>query len=700
MVRPGESKPESSGSPGHPDRSAYLSILAVVLLVGVSTLLLNAHHVRPPDLLGDGDISANGLLIRDARDMSLGVGPYSRLKYNHPGPVTFYYLAAAEPLVAAVPSPLGRQRIAMLIINLAGLALALSLIVRVTGRNADIWLLAVSLIFTILPVATTGHHPFLEFWGPLIVIIPTLVFGLALGPAALGRAGWWPVLCLSGVFAAHNHLFNAVLVAILGLGVAARLAWLGIRHRLPQPTRKQMTWLALGLAFVVLTSVPTLVDEFGSDEGNLQRVLTTTREQHFQERTTADTMRAVGWAAAVSVTLGVPDLAAHIGLVPWGLVIGLLLVWSVAGWLQYRRAGPEFRAMILAMACVYGLSFVIATQTRDNPVSIPFVFHFTAGLAAFFFFLVLREAGFQLARLAGRTFRGSRLRIPGRAAILLSAVVMVVWMGRFRVEPMPGHEVPEGIWTALPAAQDGPIRAFLRAGGPEHFLWPQLVSFVLQAEQRGYEVLVPCYWPTIFRRRVGPGDPRLPTVLVSEKGLGTIATSSGTECSFDVYSVLAPGGTYEELERRLASWDLEPLVPDRWVTPDGSSLEFRSWWGKEFADGSAYRWNRGSGSSVFFGMADSYAPYRDTVLEMNLGALGRQSVQVSLNGRQIADLELNGFREVHTSIPIPAGLLQTNGGNELLFHVPNAASPAGADPRVLGVRFIALRIIPATGPGN
>lgn len=673
-----------------PGRSLNISIFTIIVLVGVFVLVVNAHHVRLPDLLGDGDISANGLLIRDACDLQLGVGPYSRLGYNHPGPVTFYYLAAAEPLVGGVPSPLGRQRSAMLVLNLAGLAVALMLVGRVTGRSTDVWLLASALVFTILPVATTRHHPLLDFWGPLIVIIPTLVFVLAAGPAARGKIGLVPVLCLSGVFAVHNHLISAVLVAVVGIIVLARLVWLRLRNRLPQPTGREKVWLVLGIAFVVVTSVPILVEQFGGDDGNISRILDTTWDQPGQSRNLADDVRATGWAAVASVTLGVPGLDSHIGLVPMGMLITLPVVWGIAGWRQYRRANRDFRAMIISVALAYGITFIIATQTNDNPVHVPYIFHFTSGFAAFFFFLLLRELCCWTDRPGFRATRVPGLLTHGAVAVFLSAVVMVVWVSRFQVEPMPGHPVPREIWSELPSPQAGPIGAFLKFPCQDHSLWPNLVSFVLQAEQRGYDVYVNSR-PAIFRSRIGPGDRHAPTVLVSREGLRADGVASGLQQRHGVFAVLSPGGTFAELDRQLAVRDLEPLILGRWALPEGGSLGFRRWYGRELAGDTVFRWNKGDESSIFFELEENFPSAGGLVLEMNLGAHGHQSVSVTLNGRHVADLDLHGFGEVRERIDIPAEVLQSVGGYELRFLVPEATRSKGTDSRVLGLRFVGLR---------
>ncbi|MBE0564547.1 MAG: hypothetical protein IH621_01200, partial [Krumholzibacteria bacterium] len=200
-----------------PPRGALAHAVAASLLVALAVLVFNPHHVFPPDLRGDGDISANGLLVRDAADLALGHGPYSRLGFHHPGPVTFYGLAAVAPLMQGIASPLGRERAAMLAFNTLALGAALLLAVRLGGRLLDAWLVAACLCLTVLPIATTGHHPLLDYWGPLVVILPAFVLVAAAGPLLRGAWSLWPVFCAAGLVMVHNHIANGPATARLAM---------------------------------------------------------------------------------------------------------------------------------------------------------------------------------------------------------------------------------------------------------------------------------------------------------------------------------------------------------------------------------------------------------------------------------------------------------------------------------------------------
>ncbi|MFN2370865.1 MAG: hypothetical protein ABR506_06870, partial [Candidatus Krumholzibacteriia bacterium] len=259
------------------DRRALAHAALATVLVAVAVLACNRGHVFAPDLVGDGDISANGLLIRDAADLALGHGPYSRLGFHHPGPVTFYGLAALAPVMPGIASPLGRERAAMLALNALALLAALLLAVRLGGGPLDAWLAAACLCLVILPIATTAQHPLLDYWGPLVVILPAFVLVAAAGPLLRGEWALFPVFCAAAVVMVHNHAANLAVVGPLALVAAAvaavALVWRGRGGGRPGVDRRGRLGLAAGALLLVVTSLPIVAEELAHDDGNLGRLL-------------------------------------------------------------------------------------------------------------------------------------------------------------------------------------------------------------------------------------------------------------------------------------------------------------------------------------------------------------------------------------------------------------------------------------------
>lgn len=675
-----------------PPRGALAHAVAASLLVALAVLVFNPHHVFPPDLRGDGDISANGLLVRDAADLALGHGPYSRLGFHHPGPVTFYGLAAVAPLMPGIASPLGRERAAMLAFNTLALGAALLLAVRLGGRLLDAWLAAACLCVTVLPIATTGHHPLLDYWGPLVVILPAFVLVAAAGPLLRGAWSLWPVFCAAGLVVVHNHIANLVVAGPLALAVAAAAArrrWRGGAG----PDRRTVRWLALGFVLVLVTSIPIVAEELGHADGNLTRTLRWLGEQPHQDRSVADVVRAAGWSAAVALTLGVPGLDRAVGLVPAWLVVLLVAGAAAVGLGLRRRARAELGAAAAAAGAAWLLLLVFAWRTPENPLGTPYVFHEAAAFAAFFLWLAVRRP---LLALVG-TGPGARRRSLAVGAA--AALVCGSWSARFPVAPAPADPVPDTLWAALPQPAEGPLNAYLEHGHQDHHLWPRLTAFVLQAEQRGYRVRVPQAWSVVHgRRRGGPALAGAPLVLLSGRDLEPCLGPplGGPDGRF--FRVLGPGWSFDHLGMVLPSCGLPPLDLDTAYGADLGVWAWTMWHGPEAAADGAYRWSQGDSSRVEFAAGPALAARPDPVLELRLGALGRQPVTVALNGQPLGGFTLDGFAARTVRLPVPTGLLRSGPGNALAFAVPGATSPGDGDPRRLGVRLVGLRF--ATGAGD
>lgn len=122
-------------------------VLLPVLLAG-AVIAANRHWYSGP-LVETGDEAAYALQVERAKRFGELVGPYSRFDFNHPGPVASYYYAATEPMLAALPSPMGRHHVAQLLLNMAFLVMALHAVYVLSPRKTDTLLVAAALLFVL-----------------------------------------------------------------------------------------------------------------------------------------------------------------------------------------------------------------------------------------------------------------------------------------------------------------------------------------------------------------------------------------------------------------------------------------------------------------------------------------------------------------------------------------------------------------------
>jgi hypothetical protein len=161
----------------------------------------------------------------------------------------------------------------------------------------------------------------------------------------------------------------------------------------------------------------------------------------------------------------------------------------------------------------------------------------------------------------------------------------------------------------------------------------------------------------------------------------------------------------DEHPERLWSWRypqflaglLPPPLPATFpVVPNEARIDFGSeqsekylwfgWSGRE----QNFRWTDGKKAAFIFRSTEPQpVSFRISMgAFLTRSALEKQSVQVDLNGRSIASIDISDDQTRVYSFALADGLLKEN--NVLTFRLPDAASPKslnlGADPRLLGLR--------------
>ncbi|MDH1012689.1 hypothetical protein N5J43_20845 [Pseudomonas nicosulfuronedens] len=162
-----------------------------------------------------GDFAANSLLIQDAKSLSLLVGNYSRVGFNHPGPAILYVLAAGEYLffdkLGWVSYPFVGQLIAVACYNAFWFTL-IAILLRRMGLAKHVVLIAVAAFC--LVTAIEDHSFFNGIWMPHLYFFPFAVLMLSLARLVQERADSLWMMAISSGFLINGH---ASFIAILGL---------------------------------------------------------------------------------------------------------------------------------------------------------------------------------------------------------------------------------------------------------------------------------------------------------------------------------------------------------------------------------------------------------------------------------------------------------------------------------------------------
>ncbi len=191
------------------------------------------------------------------------LGSYSRLGFDHPGPLHFYLLA---PFYAAGGARTAALNLGTLSIHACAAFGMVLLIARASGALAA----ACSALVLAALVVALGPA-FIAFWDPTLAMTPTLLCYAALAAFAAGRSWALPVAAFGAVIAVHAHLS-----LVPPIVVAACIAIvLRRRFRASAPAARSKTAIKVALGLLVVLSLPPLVQQFVGEPGNVTRILTT-----------------------------------------------------------------------------------------------------------------------------------------------------------------------------------------------------------------------------------------------------------------------------------------------------------------------------------------------------------------------------------------------------------------------------------------
>jgi hypothetical protein len=182
-------------------------------------------------LYEQGDAGANSILIEQAKHFTLLVGNYSRERFNHPGPAFMYVQAFGEYVfqnaLHLVPTAWNAHMLSVFALDCAFVALAVGV---VYGWTRSLWGAAACFaVFTGFAIA----YPQIvnSDWMPHMYVLPYMVFIVAAGSVAAGRAADAWIFALTGWFLIHGHACFLLFVPVVTAAVLAAVLW-PARHTL------------------------------------------------------------------------------------------------------------------------------------------------------------------------------------------------------------------------------------------------------------------------------------------------------------------------------------------------------------------------------------------------------------------------------------------------------------------------------------
>jgi hypothetical protein len=321
-------------------------------------LLALARQAQPVMEVSDGAILE--IYTLHALQGKLLLGPYSRLGWNHPGPL-YAYLQAPWYLLSGYRTA-GMQAGA-LAMNLSSLV-----VIAWTVARSGSSLLAISVTGLVaLYVARTGEMV-VSAWNPHVLILPTAAFVvLCAAMAANGELKLLPWIALIASFMAQTHVALVPLASVLAI-VSVIVAVAAERGRARDAASGQWRrFLSVTAWLLAVLWLLPIAEELTQSPGNLTRLwrFFVVEPRQGQDLTAAVTLWSTALSAPFRSNLSIPwGLAFRPPDGIWPIVCGVLQVpLLLLAAVMAHRAGRRYDGW-LALLCAAASLVALWSTTR------------------------------------------------------------------------------------------------------------------------------------------------------------------------------------------------------------------------------------------------------------------------------------------------------------------------------------------------
>ena len=432
-------------------------------------------------LYEQGDAGANSILIEQAKNFTLLVGNYSRERFNHPGPAYMYVQAFGEYLfqnaLHLVPTAWNAHMLSVFALDCTFVALAVSVVYGWTRS-----LRGAAACFAVFTAFTIAYPPIVNSdWMPYLYVLAYMVFVLAAGSVAAGRAQDAWIFALTGWFLIHGHACFLFFVPALTVAVLAAVLW-PRRHTLRASVggffrEQRRAWIPVAVisAVFALPIVVNLVLHWPGDFGKYISYGGSGQAGGHSLRQVVEYALWFWWPHQ------------HAWLAP---ILGYPVALAATSWFS-RGPLRRFLLALLAVNVVSSLAFLSYTAVGIDSLSAYYIgyFYWSAPVVTV---LVIVLAGLEA--------------VPRPEAALSTGVAVLVAAAAFAMlAVIPGARTStKAIDESLPQ-----VVATLAARAPgqtivlhiDHAAWVETTGFLVQAERSGVRACLDDPWYTFLMTR-------------------------------------------------------------------------------------------------------------------------------------------------------------------------------------------------------
>lgn len=508
--------------------AAVVAVVATPILVALGRALTASAWVPVSDL---------AFLEAKVRDVGGSdtplTGAYSRLGFDHPGPLEAWVIAPLARLWGGDPRAM---LVAAGAVNLLAVGAALTVANRRGGRPL-VAITATALLLLEAALAAVESN-LIDPWNPTVAVLP-FVAALLLGwDTAVGRVRSLPLFVLAATWTMQAHAGYLPVTGVLALGVAVALGVRTVRGR------QEWRWRPVVLAAVVGAAawVGPVVDQVAGD-GNLAAIVEANADA-------AEPPVGLGAAAGILATELRPvgpwsgaeeDLesltAAVVGISAWWLVLPAAALGATAAIGVRQR-----RWDLLTLAALLGATAAAAWAAvgRITGPAFAYLLHWSWALAAVIWVSVTWALWVATERRREAAGPSLAARLPSGLLAVVAVAALAAGVHASATEPLPNHRAAEAVAevsAALRAALDPATPTAVEVTGAEIVLFGPAVQ--LDLERHGFDVCEPppadgtapaldhrsCSGPTPVTVVVAT-DAASAAALAADPGVDVVATSA------------------------------------------------------------------------------------------------------------------------------------------------------------------------------
>lgn len=494
-----------------------LLVVLPVLVYGIFVLIA----WRSDPKLG-GDLALLEMWTRSAAQGDASLGPYSRFVWNHPGPSVFYWFA---PFYFASGQAIGGLGVAAVAMVVTSLVASVICVVRQRGTVGAVAMVLVGAWFHV----SLGTDWYDNMWNPVMIVVPTILVGLAAAACHAGSPRWILVVAVAGTFAVQTHL-GAVPVVACFAGLAAVAAVRGLRN-------DGRAWRRpAGAAVVVLLlmwALP-LYEQSTRDPGNVSQLLETRAVTSGGSRSLQDVLDVVVVQATLGDTHLMTDALDQLELPVaswWRIAWLLLLVGAVAGasW-RARTAHRRFEAG-LGAASIVALGTLIASLIGVEGELQPYVTLSALSVGFLMHLVLVLEFSIEFRRFVSRRVPPDRRRqqlqavgaLAGVVALAATSLVLLQQSYRNVVAERPGIANSDGAVDRIAGELDSSARVLITI--PDFERWVEAVVVANELERRGIATAGTEEFLFMFGDQRTPTGCETHTLIVTSRSRGDSSTS-------------------------------------------------------------------------------------------------------------------------------------------------------------------------------